>query len=128
MIDPRWTHIRYSGLVGAPRRKRQNAVQTWASSLLRQARASSGLSQRELALAAAVPRSTVARIESGQMQPTLPMLARVLVAAGVEMRIRLEPYEDHDDVLDALAAADPDRARGAKAGADAVAARLSSAG
>lgn len=85
------------------------------------------MSQRELAVAAQVPRSTIARIESGRMQPTVPMLQKILIAAGWEMRIRLEPYDGHDDVLDALAAADPDRARRTKAGADALAARLRSA-
>lgn len=105
----------------------QDAIRAWSSSLLRQARQRSGLSQRELARAADVPRSTIARIESGQMQPTVPMLQKILIAAGWEMRIRLEPYDSHNDVLDALAAADPDRARRAKAGADSLAARLRSA-
>jgi len=105
----------------------QHAIRGWASSLLRLARQRSGLSQRELAVTAQVPRSTIARIESGQMQPTVPMLQKILIAAGWEMRIRLEPYDSHDDVLDALAAADPGRARRAKTGADALAARLRSA-
>lgn len=71
--------------------------------------------------------STVARIETGHVQPTLPMLQTILIAAGWEMRIRRETYDGHDDVLDTLAAVDPARARSAKAGTDALAARLSSA-
>lgn len=55
----------------------QHAVRAWASSLPHQARLRSGLSQRELAVAAKVRRSTVARIESGRMQPTVPMLQKI---------------------------------------------------
>jgi hypothetical protein len=43
------------------------------------------------------------------MQPTLPLLYRLLAAADLEPRIRLEAYDDHDDVLDALAHRDPER-------------------
>jgi hypothetical protein len=31
----------------------------------------------------------------------LPLLARLFAAAGLELRTRLEKYDDHDDVLDA---------------------------
>jgi hypothetical protein len=34
--------------------------------------------------------------ESGAMQPTLPPLYRLLAAAELEPRIRLEGYDDHD--------------------------------
>jgi hypothetical protein len=43
----------------------------------------------------------VARIETYRQQPTLPLLGRLFAAAGLELRTRLEDYEDHDDVLDA---------------------------
>lgn len=62
------------------------------------------MSQRELAAAAGVPASSVARIETGARQPSLPVLLRLLAAADVELRLHLEPYDDHDDVLDVLAA------------------------
>ncbi|MDT5232526.1 MAG: hypothetical protein QOI39_3026 [Mycobacterium sp.] len=48
-----------------------------------------------------MPQSTIARIESGARQPSLPVLARILAAVDLEPRIRLETYDDHDDVLDA---------------------------
>lgn len=80
-----------------------------AASLLLLARLEKGISQRALATAAGVPHSTVARIESGAMQPTLHLLYRLLAAADLEPRVRLEPYDDHDDVLDALAGRFPDR-------------------
>ncbi|MGH8995222.1 MAG: helix-turn-helix transcriptional regulator [Acidimicrobiales bacterium] len=80
-----------------------------AANLLRLARIGKHLSQRALADAAGVPHSTVGRIESGAMQPTLPLLFRILAAADLEPRIRLEAYDDHDDVLDALAEHDPEQ-------------------
>ena len=73
-----------------------------AGNLLRLARAKRGWTQRELAAAAGVPQSTIARIESGTRQPALPMLTRLLAAADLDLRTRLEPYDDHDDVLDTL--------------------------
>ena len=72
-----------------------------AGNLLRLARAQRGWSQRRLAEAAGVPVSTVARIESGARQPSLVTISRLLAAADLELRARLEPYDDHDDVLDA---------------------------
>ena len=82
-------------------------VDRLAGNLLRLARADAHLSQRALAASAGVPQSTIGRIEAGAMQPTIPLLYRLLAAAGAELRVRLEPYDDHDDVLDALAAARP---------------------
>lgn len=75
-----------------------------ARNLLRAARAQAGMSQRELAAAAGIPASSIARIETGARQPSLPVLLRLLAAADVELRLHLEPYDDHDDVLDELAA------------------------
>jgi transcriptional regulator with XRE-family HTH domain len=84
-----------------------------AGSLLRLARTKRGWSQRRLATAANVPQSTVARIESGSRQPTIPMLERLLAAADFDLRTRLEPYDDHDDVLDALTARASEQQRAA---------------
>jgi transcriptional regulator with XRE-family HTH domain len=50
-----------------------------------------------------VQQSTIARIESGARQPSLPVLARILAAVGLEPRISLEAYDEHDDVLNATA-------------------------
>ena len=38
----------------------------------------------------------------GTRQPSLPTLGRLLAAVDLDMRVRLEPYDDHDDVLDHL--------------------------
>lgn len=77
----------------------EHAVWVWAGNVLRLARAKKGLSQRELAAAAGVPPSTIAKIESGQRQPTHPTLAKILASVGLALTTRLEPYDDHDDVL-----------------------------
>lgn len=78
-----------------------------AGNLLRVARGQRGWSRQRLAQAAGVPASTVGRIESGQRQrqPSLVLLYRLLAAADFDLRMRLEPYDDHDDVLDAREAA-----------------------
>lgn len=95
-----------------------------AGSLVKLARAQAGLSQRALAELAGVPHSTVARVESSAMQPTLPLLYRLLAGAGVEPRIRLEQYDDHDDVLDALTGRFPERQALAERARDATLASL----
>jgi len=74
-------------------------VERLAGNVLRIARARAGLSQRELAEAAHVPQSTIARIESGTRQPSLPVLARILAAIDLELRITVADYDAHD-ILD----------------------------
>lgn len=75
-------------------------IQHWAGNILRVARAKRGLTQRQLAASAGVARSTVGRIESGAVQPTIPTLAKLLAAIDLELRVRIEECDDHDDVLD----------------------------
>lgn len=89
-------------------------VERLAGNLLRIARAQTGLSQRQLAKAAGVPQSTVARIESGARQPSLPVLARILAAVDLQPRITLATYDAHDDVLDASDARLNDEQRAAR--------------
>ncbi|WP_131809544.1 helix-turn-helix transcriptional regulator [Mycolicibacterium iranicum] len=76
-------------------------VDRLAGNVLKLARLERGMTQRELAAVAGVAQSTIARIESGARQPSLPLMARVLAAIDLEMRISLAPYDAHDDVLDA---------------------------
>jgi transcriptional regulator with XRE-family HTH domain len=80
----------------------QRHVERLAGNLLRRARAQKGMTQRQLAELAGIPQSSIAKIESGARQPTLPVLTRILVAVDLEPRIALEAYDDHDDVLDAV--------------------------
>ncbi|MBO1756863.1 helix-turn-helix transcriptional regulator [Allobranchiibius sp. CTAmp26] len=76
--------------------------------MVKAARARTGLTQRDVAAAAGVPASTIAQIESGRRQPSFPLLFRILVeGTGLEPRTRLEPFDDHDTVLDALVVTDP---------------------
>ncbi|MEP7215761.1 MAG: helix-turn-helix transcriptional regulator [Anaerolineaceae bacterium] len=58
-----------------------------AATLVRDARASAGLSLRSLAERAGVATSTVLRIEAGQVDPTVGMLARLVGAAGQELEV-----------------------------------------
>lgn len=92
---------------------KQRHIDNWAANLLKLARIKAGVSQRELARRAGVPQTMISRIESGKQQPSLPTLSRVLAAIDLDLRIRLEAYDDHDDVLDRrMAKASPkERAR-----------------
>jgi transcriptional regulator with XRE-family HTH domain len=72
---------------------------TTAGALLQVAREEAGLSQRELAQRAGVTQSDIARIESGTREPSIPTIQRILAGAGLELRFRLAPLEDHDRVL-----------------------------
>lgn len=90
------------------------AVEGFAGTMLKLARQDKHLTQRELAALAGVPHSTIAKIESGARQPSWPALSRILAAADLEMRVRLAPYENHDDVLDATEALLSEQQRGAR--------------
>jgi transcriptional regulator with XRE-family HTH domain len=59
--------------------------------MLRTARTRAGLTQRALARRAGTAQSVVARIESGQVSPTVATLSRLLDAAGHEARAELVP-------------------------------------
>jgi uncharacterized protein len=61
-----------------------------AASLLREARHRSGLSQAELGRRAGVTQSMISAYESGQRQPALPTLARLIEAAGLHLRLSLD--------------------------------------
>jgi uncharacterized protein len=57
--------------------------------VLRRARKRAGLSQVELAGRAGVTQSVVSAYESGQRQPSVPALARLIEAAGFELTMEL---------------------------------------
>ena len=57
--------------------------------LLRQARTRAGLSQVELATQAGTTQSVISAYESGQRQPSIPALARLIEAAGFELTLGL---------------------------------------
>lgn len=62
--------------------------------LVAEARSQAGLSRRGLAERAGVPTSTISRIEAGEMDPTYTMLARVLGAAGRQLRSTADALPD----------------------------------
>ena len=57
--------------------------------MLRRARKRAGLSQVDLAARAGVTQSVISAYESGQRQPSLPALARLIGAAGFELTLGL---------------------------------------
>lgn len=62
-----------------------------SGALLRDARLRAGLTQRQLAQRAETSQSVVARIEQGRSDPSTATLARLLAAAGFELRAELTP-------------------------------------
>lgn len=83
---------------------------TWAGNLIKQARWEAGLSQRELARRAGTSQATLSAYEAGRKSPSLGTLARIVRAAGKDLRIRVVPYDDHDDVMAEYEASLPKRA------------------
>jgi transcriptional regulator with XRE-family HTH domain len=84
---------------------------TAASGLLRLARDKAGLTQHELASRAGVSQQAISSYETGRKEPTFTTVDRLLEAAGFEMRIRLEPLDDHDRSLEAFVESLPNEAR-----------------
>jgi transcriptional regulator with XRE-family HTH domain len=68
-----------------------------APRVLRLARTSAGLSQRELARRAGTSQSVISRIEAGQTSPTTVTLARILAATGHELDGELVPLAELDE-------------------------------
>ena len=60
-----------------------------AGSLLREARRRAHISQVELARRAGVTQSVVSAYESGTRQPSLPTLARLVTATGLDLDVRV---------------------------------------
>ena len=88
---------------------------SWAGNLIKLARRDAGLSQRELAKLAGTSQAAIAAYESGRRSPTLETLARIVRAAGQDLRIQVVPYDDHDDVMAAYEASLSPEARAAVA-------------
>jgi transcriptional regulator with XRE-family HTH domain len=77
-----------------------------AATLVRNARSVSALSYRALAREAEVAASTLTRIQSGRIEPTVPVLQRILHACGYELDLRVirqgSPRRPRlDDLVDA---------------------------
>ena len=70
---------------------------TWAGNLIKLARLDAGLSQRELARRAGTSQATLCAYEAGRKSPSFETLVRIIRAAGQDLRVRLEPLDDHDE-------------------------------
>lgn len=58
-----------------------------AGRILRHARRSAGLTQRQLAASAGIPQSTVGRIETGRLSPRWETLNRLMRASGHALEV-----------------------------------------
>ena len=96
-------------------RDTRDSVRGTAAELLRAARRRAGLSQTRLAALAGTTQSAIAAYEGGTREPTVPVLVRMLAAAGERLALASEPdpalYRLADVARDIAAAdpADPDR-------------------
>lgn len=67
-----------------------------SGAILRDARLHAGLTQRELARRAGTSQSVIARIERGHSDPSTATLARLVTAAGFDLRAQLVPIAVSD--------------------------------
>lgn len=86
---------------------------TWAGNLIKLARHDAGLSQRQLAKRAGTSQATLSAYEAGRKSPSLDTLARIVRAAGRDLRIQVVAYDDHDDLIRAYEASLPEATRAA---------------
>lgn len=85
--------VQYTGTVDEP----------WKTfpvgALISYARSRAGLTQAELAARAGTSQANVARYERARSLPRVDTLDRLVRACGFELRMGIEPYDDHDDAL-----------------------------
>ena len=90
--------------------RREGTLLTTAAQIIVRIRAERELSMSSLAVLAGVPTSTISRIESGQIEPTLGMIRRIALGAGYHLHLQ---YYDlfsgklEDDALQVAAAEGP---------------------
>jgi len=75
--------------------------QSLAAAVLTDARRRRVVSQRDLAEAAGTSQSVVGRIEAGLASPSVDTLARLVHAAGFELKLSIEPAPVVDPVIEA---------------------------
>lgn len=64
-----------------------------------EARRRAGLSQQELATRAGTSQPSLARLESGQANPTVATVERIVAAAGFQLHCELVPMEWPDPIV-----------------------------
>ena len=79
----------------------------WAALLIGPERSRLKMTEAEMAAAAGISETRLDGIESGGCRPAMGEVERILSAVGVELYVRLEVYEDHDDRLHQFALDDP---------------------
>ena len=84
--------IRYTGFMGIQRTTRYRSH--LAAGLLFDARHRAGLTQAQLGERAGVDRPSISRYETGRQDPSLTMLARLINACGMELRVRADVITD----------------------------------
>ena len=89
-------------------------MSSWAGNLIKLARFSAGLSQRELARRAGTSQATMSAYESGRKSPSFETLVRIIRAAGQDLRIQLAPRDDHDEWIRSYEAGLPKKIRTAR--------------
>lgn len=72
------------------------ASETYSRHLIRMARRQARLTQQALAGRAATTQSAISAYESGRRSPSVQTLARILAAAGLELRMRAVEPDSHD--------------------------------
>ncbi|WP_369371799.1 helix-turn-helix domain-containing protein [Promicromonospora sp. Populi] len=68
--------------------RREGTLLTTAAQIVVRIRAERELSMSSLAVLAGVPTSTISRIESGQIEPTLGMIRRIALGAGYHLHLQ----------------------------------------
>ncbi|MDQ3954602.1 MAG: helix-turn-helix domain-containing protein [Actinomycetota bacterium] len=89
-------------------------MSAWAGNLIKLARHDAGLSQRELARRAGTSQATLSAYEAGKKSPSFETLVRIIRAAGRDLRVLLEPLDDHDEWLVAYEAGLPKKTLAAR--------------
>jgi uncharacterized protein len=77
-----------------------------ASTLLREARARHGVSQRQLALRAGTSQDAISRIERGVESPTLERLANLLMVLGEHLELNAVPLGETTSAATQLSASE----------------------
>ena len=72
------------------------ASESYSRHLIRMARRRAGLTQAELAARAGTSQAAISAYESGRRSPSVDTLARVLLAAGFELRMRMSQPDTHE--------------------------------
>jgi transcriptional regulator with XRE-family HTH domain len=96
MTRKTWDEVK-SGRAGSPARRRgyERAGRTIRLAMeIHELREKRGLSQRELAERLGTTQSAVARLEAGNVSPSLPTLDKVAEALGVELVVSFVDLDD----------------------------------